>query len=72
MEERVVLNWHTTLMGSPIVIEVEYCLPCIPEVIQYRTKIRSVADMTTDLVSKFNAQRAWEQECDKSNRVKHI
>lgn len=76
MDEEVILNWHTILCGSPMIIKLAFCPDCIPEVIGYRYRIRNVAEMTKELVAavdKANAQKVWEQEHDKlPGRVKHI
>ncbi len=70
--EEANFNWHTELMSTPIKIQKTYCLPCIPEVIAYRYKMRDVHEMTTELVARVNAQRLHEQEYDKLGKVTHI
>ena len=76
--EEANFNWHTYLLDSPITIQKTYCIPCIPEVIAYRYKMRNVGEITQDLpaVKKRNKvimQKAWEKAYDElPGRVKHI
>ena len=76
--EEANFNYHTELCGSPIRIQKTYCVPCVPEVIQYRYKMRNVAEMTRELpgwepyIRKSVYQKLHEQEFDKQGKVKHI
>jgi len=55
-DEEANFNWHTEMAGSPIRIQKTYCYDCIEEVIQYRYKMRNVAEMTGGLVKAFERQ----------------
>ena len=48
--ETATFNYHRSRNGILIKIPVECCLKCVPEVIQYRHKMRDCAEMTKELV----------------------
>ena len=53
-DETATFNYHRSRNGILIKIPVECCLKCVPEVIQYRHKMRDCAEMTKELVHQFN------------------
>ena len=54
--ETATFNYHRNRNGILIKIPVEYCLKCVPEVIQYRHKMRDCAEMTKEVVHQHNKE----------------